>query len=378
MPWREASAMSMRREFVGLASQEGANMRELCRRFGISPATGYKWVERYGTEGVAGLADRSRRPNASPARTTPEVEARIVALRDAHPTWGGRTLRRRLEDLGWADVPSASTITAVLRRHGRLDPAAAAAHTAWTRFEHPAPNDLWQMDFKGHFALGTGRCHPLTVLDDHARFSLAVAACGDERGETVRAHLTVVFRRYGLPTRLLTDNGAPWGSLAGEGFTALTVWLLRLGIAVSHGRPFHPQTQGKEERFHRTLKAEAITGRAFPDLAAAQAEFDRFRARYNLERPHQALDLATPATRYTPSPRPFPATLPPLEYGPDDLVRIVQDQGIISVQGRPYRVGKAFRGYPIALRPTVDAAVWELYLGPHPIGLLDLDVPADR
>jgi len=227
-------------------------------------------------------------------------------------------------------------------------------------------------------ALGTGRCHPLTVLDDHSRFSLAVAACGDERGETVRAHLTVVFRRYGLPTRLLTDNGAPWGSLAGEGFTALTVWLLRLGIAVSHGRPFHPQTQGKEERFHRTLKAEAITGRAFPDLAAAQAEFDRFRARYNLERPHQALDLATPATRYTPSPRPFPATLPPLEYGPDDLVRIVQDQGIISVQGRPYRVGKAFRGYPIALRPTQDAAIWDLFFGYHPIGRLDLRVPADH
>lgn len=377
MPWREASAVSLRREFVELASREGANLRALCRRFGISPSTGYKWMERYAAGGPGELGDRSRRPATSPGRTEPDVEARIVALRDEHPAWGGRKLRRRLQDLGWGDVPSASTITAVLRRHGRLDPAAAAAHTAWTRFEHPAPNDLWQMDFKGHFPLAVGRCHPLTVLDDHSRFALAVAACADERGETVQARLTAVFQRYGLPARLLADNGPPWGSVAGAGFTPLTVWLLRLGVAVGHGRPFHPQTQGKDERFHRTLKAEAISGRAFPDLAAAQAEFDRFRDRYNLERPHQALDLATPASRYVPSPRPFPAELPPLEYGPDDLVRVVQDQGIISVRGRPYRVGKAFRGHPIALRPTLDAAVWELYFGPHPIGLLDLQAPAD-
>ncbi len=208
MPWKDASLMSLRLEFVTLAAAEGANVRELCRRYGISPETAYKWVGRYRAGGPDALADRSRRPASSPRRCPDALEAEVLRLRDQHPAWGGRKLRARLVALGH-DAPAASTITAILRRHGRLDPARAAAHTPFTRFEHDVPNRLWQIDFKGHFATAGGRCHPLTALDDHSRFALGLIACGDEQDATVRGHLTALFRRYGLPERVLCDNGPP-------------------------------------------------------------------------------------------------------------------------------------------------------------------------
>jgi transposase InsO family protein len=378
MPWREASTMSLRAEFVALASQEGANIRALCRRYGISAKVGYKRLARYRREGAAGLADRSRRPRRSPGRTPAALEAQIVALRDRHPAWGGRKLRRRLLDLGLERVPSASTITAVLARHGRLDLPHVARHPRWQRFEHAAPNDLWQVDFKGYrpLALGRGRCHPLSVLDDHSRFLLGLAACPDEQEGTVQAQLTALSRRDGLPWRVLTDNGPPWGAAGLGAITALEAWLLRLGVAVCHGRPRHPQTQGKVERFHRTVEAEAGGDWRYPDLAACQAAFDRWRAVYNLERPHEALGLATPASRYRPSPRPFPETLPPVEYGPGEVVRKVQGDGTLSYRNRLYRVGKGLRGQPVALRPTPDEGVLAIYLGRAQVGLLDLRRPA--
>ena len=373
--------MELRVEFVALASQAGANVSELCRRYGISRKTGYKWLKRGGAGGEEALADRSRRPCQSPHRTSAEVEARVVELRDAHPAWGGRKLRARLHALGVAAVPSASTITAILRRHQRLEPAETAKHTPYRRFEHAAPNELWQVDFKGHLPLArsAGRCHPLTLLDDHSRFNLLLAACPDEQSPTVQAHLTTVFRRYGLPRRLLMDNGSPWGSDADHPWTPLTVWLLQLGISVTHGRPYHPQTQGKEERFHRTLLAEAIGGRRFADLAEAQRHFDAFRLVYNHERPHEALGLAVPASRFQPSRVPFPETLPPVEYGPDDQVRLVQQQGLFTFRGHTLRVAAAFRGLPIALRPTAEDGRWLIVFRHQRLAQVDLrDVGARR
>ena len=209
MPWEEVSVMSQRSEFVELSQREGVQVRELCRRFGISPTTGYKWLERRRVGGEAALADLSRRPHSSPRRTGPEIEEMVLKVRDAHPAWGGRKLRAWLSARGHELLPSPSTITAILRRHGRIDPSEGAKHRAWQRFERPEPNQLWQMDFKGHFALTDGRCHPLTVLDDHSRFSLGLEACGDETTQTVRHRLTNIFRRYGLPERMVMDNGAP-------------------------------------------------------------------------------------------------------------------------------------------------------------------------
>jgi len=352
MPWQEVSALSLKYEFVTFAQQEGCNISQLCKSYNISRKTGYKLLNRFNELGAEGLLDLSRRPHHSPLKSPETIETAIVALREKHPAWGGRKLKSRLETLGHKDVPTASTITEILRRKGLLDPEESLKHTAFISFEHPEPNDLWQMDFKGHFATRQGRCHPLTVLDDHSRFSITLKACADEKTGTVQSALINSFRRYGLPRRMTMDNGSPWGNDQFNDLTPLTAWLIRLGIRVSHSRPYHPQTQGKDERFHRTLKAEAITGQEFDDLLHCQRTFDQFRETYNLERPHESLGMKAPVTRYRPSERSYPETLPAIEYGPDDQVRKVQSEGEVTFKGKLFRVSKALRGYPIALRPT--------------------------
>ena len=357
MPWKEQSIMEAREEFCRVACQEESTMRELCRRYGISPTTGYRWLGRYQAEGRAGLADRSRRQ---------------------HPTWGGRKLRARLLALGTSSpVPSASSITRILQRHGLVDPAASAQRRSPLRFCAPYPNDLWQMDFKGHFPLvDRGRCHPLTVLDDASRFDLALRALANEQSDTVKAELIRLFRCYGLPNRILCDNGAPWGNGRGGEVTTLGVWLLQLDVRLVHGRPAHPQTQGKDERFHRTLNEELVAARSFATLGEAQRAFDEWREIYNLERPHEAIDLATPITRYHLSPRCYPEQLPAIEYPPGTLVRRVKSRGEISFHGQVYFVGRALYHYPVALHPTEDAAVYEVHFRHYRVGRIDCREPA--
>jgi transposase InsO family protein len=368
--------MEQRREFVMLFEQPGVNRRELCRRFGISPTIGYELARRYREESDAGLADRSRRPHRSPDRTTPAMERLVLAVRDEHPVWGGRKIQRRLRDLGHGTVPSASTITAVLHRHQRIDEAASLSRERPERFERAAPNELWQMDYKGHFPLASGRCHPLTVIDDHSRYSLGIRACGDETEKTVRTELQAIFRRYGLPDRMLMDNGSPWGSSHGEHrYTRFEVWLLELGVAVSHGRPYHPQTQGKDERFHRTLAAEAIGRRSFVDLAECQRRFDYWRVVYNTQRPHDALALATPIARYRPSRRGFPEALEPFDYGPGAILRRVDDDGWLSFRGRPLKLGRAFIQRQVALRPAQHDGCFDVFFCGHNVAVFDLREP---
>lgn len=370
MPWKVSGMAELRREFVELALSEDSNVSELCGRFGVSRKTAYKWLRRYGAAGVGGLEDRSRRPLSCPARTSAVMEEQIVKLRGAHPAWGGRKLRRRLLDLGVPGVPSPSTITEVLRRQGMLSESESPRD--FQRFERARANELWQMDFKGHFGLAEGgRCHPLTVLDDHSRYSLVLAACGDERGITVQERLQTAFRRYGLPEAMLMDNGSPWGNDRESPWTPLTVWLLRVGVRVLHGRPYHPQTQGKEERFHRTLKAEVLQGRVFRSLDECQARFDEWRVTYNHERPHEALDLRVPGSRYQPSGRAFPEHLPEVEFSPIDAVRRVQRKGWFSFRGRDWGVSKAFAGERVGVRPTTQEGVWEVWFGVQCLGLLD-------
>jgi transposase InsO family protein len=370
MPW--GSALDRREEFMRLLSRPGANRAELCRRFGVSRSNSYKWEKRYLAEGLAGLEERSRRPHGSPWRTPADLEAQVLAVRTAHPAWGGRKIRHVLARQGVA-APSASTITEILRRAGRLDGPGADQARAWVRFEHSEPNALWQMDFKGHFGVGAARCHPLTVLDDHSRYALEIGACGDERTGTVQDRLTAAFRRYGLPLRILADNGAPWGSCgSAQPHTPLSVWLLDLGVAVSHGRPFHPQTQGKDERFHRTLKAEVLDGKAFADLRQAQAAFDAWREVYNTYRPHEAIAMAVPADRYDVSPRPMPEAIEPPHYEPQAKVRKVQDAGYISFKGRQINCPKAFAGRRVALRATPTDGVFDLCYRSHVLAQVDL------
>ena len=353
MPWDTRNLMSLRREFVLLALNEGTNRRELCRRFGISPKTGYKWLARYADDEVASLGDRSRRPLHSPSRTAPELEARVVELRKEHPAWGGRKLSKRLKKLGYRNAPEPSTITSILHRHGLIDTQASIQATPWRRFEHAQPNELWQIDFKGYFPTPGGVCYPLTVIDDHSRFNLVLAACANPNFHSVQPPLTEAFRRYGLPVRINGDNGSPWGSPSKceHGITRLTVWLMRLGIGISHSAPAHPQTNGKDERFHRSLDAEVLKGRSFNDLAQAQRAFDHWRPIYNEQRPHDALALDTPIERYRPSPRAFPEQLPAIEYGPHDVVAVVGWNGRVRFKGRTIKVSNALHKLPIAFRP---------------------------
>ena len=372
MPWQEITVMSQRLEFVVLAGKEGANIARLCRRFGISRKTGYKWLRRFAASGEDGLVDQSRRPRHSPTQTVEAVEDAILQVRAEHPVWGARKIRARLVQLQHEEWPSPSTITAILQRHQCIAAEESEHHRAWQRFEASAPNELWQMDFKGHFALAVGRCYPLTVLDDHSRFALGIRACANQRGETVQEQLTAIFRRYGLPQRILVDNGAPWGGGDGYPFTPLTAWLMRLGVQVSHSRPYHPQTAGKDERFHRTLKAEVIADGVFRDLPDSQVHFERWRYIYNFQRPHDALQLAVPASRYQPSARDFPAVLPPIVYGPGDIVRKVQNGGDVSFEGRLLHVSRAFVGHPVALRPTVHDGVFDVFFCQQQIAQIDL------
>lgn len=377
MPWNEMSSIDLRHEFVTLAGNEEANIRLLCQRFGISAKTAYKWLGRFAQGGVEALADRSRRPHSSPHRTESDLEQAVLALRDKHPAWGGRKLSRRLMDLGMEEVPAPSTVTEILRRHERLGaPNGEGRQRRYHRFEHEAPNQLWQIDFKSPIQTPRGVCHTLTVLDDHSRYNLVLHACRKPGTPEVQPALIDAFRRYGLPIRINGDNGPPWGSPREHthGISKLTVWLIRLGIRISHSRPYHPQTNGKDERFHRSLDREVLDIQGFADRAQLQIALDRWRRCYNHERPHESLAMAVPASRYKPSLRAYPERLPAIEYGPDDTVVRVKWDGKFQAFGRNGKVSNALMGFDIALRPASQNAegVYDLFFCHQRIGKLDL------
>lgn len=368
--------MSQRHEFVLLAQQAGANIRRLCRRFNISATTAYRWITRFEEGGAAALADRSRRPRRSPKRSPDGVVAKVLAMHEAHPTWGGRKIRDRLL-LEASSAPAASTCTAILKRHGLL-PSKGSSAGPWQRFTRDWPNELWQIDHKGDFATQSGqRCQPLTVTDDHSRFNVALGAHADRTGPTVQAELEQAFQLYGLPAALLCDNGPPWGCADPVcPYTKLTVWLLRLGVRVLHGRPYHPETQGKAERFHRTLNLELISQHTWRDVQQCGERFARYRQIYNCERPHDELGGVPPITRYRPSPRAMPEQLPPLEYAADCEVRVLRAQGHLMLGGQTWYVGTAFAGLPIGLRPCPDHdGRWDVLFAHHTLGRIDLTTP---
>jgi transposase InsO family protein len=374
MPWKEISTVSLRYQFVQQALQENLNMSELCREFEISRKTGYKWLQRYREEGKHGLKDRSRRPHTSPNQTPHEVEQRVLRARDEHPAWGGRKIHRWLKAQKEGVVPPPSTITEILRRNGRIDPEESRKRGPWKRFKAERPNQMWQMDFKGHFPMKDGeRCHPLTLLDDHSRYCIGLQACGNERRETVKNKLTGIFRRYGLPQQLLVDNGPPWGTTYHPGrLSHLGVWLIRLGIRLIHTRTYHPQTIGKEERFHRTLGEEVLRYQSIQNLEHAQRCFDPWRQVYNHERPHEAIGMEAPATRYEKSTQLFPETLPPIMYDQGEMVRKVDMAGRISFKNQPFRVGKALYGHPVADRPIDVDGRFDVFFCAHKVRTIEV------
>jgi transposase InsO family protein len=347
-----------REELCRLSLSAGANRRQLCRRFNVSPMTLYKWLGRYRTEGAAGLADHSRRPHRSPLQTGAEMEAAVLAIRHENPVWGGRKIAASLRRQGVASPPSPSTITEILRRHG--EPMVAAGRKVWKRFEHAAPNAMWQMDFKGDVPFGGGRLHPLTVVDDHSRYAVILQAADNQRRATVQRAVQAAFERYGLPEVILTDNGPPWGDTGERQLTKFGVWLIEHGVAPWHSPPRHPQSHGKNERFNRTLDLELLQRTSFEGLRDAQQAFDAWRHRYNHHRPHDALNLAVPAERYQPSPRAFRQEVEPFDYAAGDIVRSVDVNGRCSFEHRRIKASKALIGKRIALRPTDCDGLYDL------------------
>lgn len=368
--------MSSRLEFVSLATVQGANIRALCRSFGISPQTAYKLLARFKAHGITGLQEQSRRPHSSPRRSSAKLESRVIELHDKYPCWGARKLTALLP-ADWIK-PHPNTVAAILRRHGRqVLPLSDVQATAPKRFEHEAPNQLWQMDFKGHFPLTdprAGRCYPLTVLDDHSRFAVCLKACPGETGDLVRGALIEAFKIYGIPERITCDNGNPWGTPRQNGITKIEAWLMRIGIQVSHSRPMHPQTQGKDERFHRTLKRELLDRNGFSSLQACQKALDRWRDQYNLIRPHQALDQKPPVSRYIVSARPYPDRLPEVEYDTGDNVRKVRGNGYINFAGRQLFVGEGLVGESVAVRPSDTDGLFHVMFCNRKVSQLDFRI----
>lgn len=351
MPWKEATIMSQKEAFVIKALKKENSFKELCHEFQISRETGYKLLRRYEAEGVNGLNPRSRAPHQRPFKTSRPLEEHILTVRTQHPTWGARKIYMHLLNKGLSDLPARSTISDILKRNGYISEEESLKRQALGQFEREKPNELWQMDFKGKFHLATKEwCFPLTILDDHSRFSLCIKASPNEQCLTVKSRLTEVFEHYGLPKQFNVDNGSPWGNSKLLQHTQFTVWLMRLGIRVTHSRPRHPQTNGKLERFHRTFKEDVLQKSLITDFKHAQFLFDEWRDIYNYERPHQAINMQVPANRYKPSERPMPVALNPIEYSDDALVRKVRGNGRISYKGNEYLAGEAFVGHDVELK----------------------------
>jgi len=353
MPWLETDVRDQRIQFVMTVRRGVVTVAEACRAFGISRKTGYKWLTRERVAGsVAALTDRSRRPHDSPRRTNAMVTQRVGALRQ-HFGWGGAKLAVLLAAEGIALAPR--TIDRIIQREGWTRPDVAPA-PALQRFTRPAPNDLWQMDAKGAYPLADGgRCHTLSILDDHSRFVVGLTALPALETGRVQAALIRSFECYGVPTAMLMDHGTPWWSTQGAaGLTRLGVFLLKQGIQLLFGAVRHPQTQGKVERFHRTLAAHLRWTGVPTTLTAFARALAVFCEEYNQIRPHAALGLEPPAAHFQPSRRPFRRRPRPWTYPTGLAIRRVQRTGIIRVAGAPYFISEALQGEEVACVPLAQ------------------------
>ena len=372
MPWKATCPMDEKLRFIVACSDGNEPLAELCRRFGISRKTGYKWLERYKEAGPEGLVERAPRATVAPHRVPDVLVAEILAQRKERPKWGPRKLRARLMELApdkpW---PAASTIGDVLKRHGLIHPRKRRVRAPLVVGSPLQPgkvaNDLWCTDFKGHFGLGDGtRCHPLTISDDCSRFVLWCEGLVRTHCEPVKREFERVFREFGLPWRMRSDNGPPFASVGPGGLTALSVWWILLGILPERIEPGEPQQNGRHERMHRSLKLEVEVRSSLPEQ---QVVLDRFRRDFNEVRPHEALGQTPPARHYSPSPRPFPSELVMPEYV-DCNVRWAGTAGHDSFFGKPISAGKCLAGKPVGLR-QVGESTWEAFFGPVSLGTVD-------
>ena len=372
MAWEERTVEQMREEFVRRVLAQEQSKAALCREYGISRPTGDKWIERY-QQGET-MSDRSRAPKSVPGKVSTEIETEIVQLRKHYPAIGAVKLRRMMEDAGHTDLPCARTFNNIFRRHDLIGQEESSAATPILRFEKTAPNEMWQADFKGNFRMSDGyRCHPLNILDDCSRFNLCIEALTSETFDAVKPVMERLFREYGLPFSFLCDNGNPWGTAQSLGYSRFEVWLMELGILTLHGRPRHPQTQGKEERFNRSFTRECLKGKTFLDKVHAQSCFNEYRAFYNEVRPHFALGLDVPVKHYKPSSKMMPEKIEQWEYGSEYRLYKVKETGFFNYKGQGFFLSEAFSGKTIAVRESHLPGQITLMFRNFKIGRIDLD-----
>jgi transposase InsO family protein len=371
MPWKDVCPMDDRRQFVRDARHYTGSWTELCARYDISRKTGYKWLARAEAGGLDPLAEQSRRPETCPHATPPALVAALLEARQRHPHWGPRKLlallRRRDPHAAW---PARSTAADLLRRAGLTAPRPRRrrpGHPGRPHTPMTAPNEIWTADFKGQFRTGDGvYCYPLTVADGYSRYLLGCQGLAGPTHARTKSVFERLFREYGLPQLIRTDNGVPFATCALGRLSALSVWWIRLGVYPELIEPASPQQNGRHERMHRTLKRETTRPPA-GSARAQQRRFNTFRAEFNQERPHEALGDATPASSYQPSPRPYPARLPPLAYPAHYEVRLVSRNGGIRWHAQWVNVSHVLATQYVGL-DEVDDGEWDLYVGPLKLG----------
>lgn len=348
MPWENRTVKEQRIEFVE-AAQQSSNFSAVCREFGITRATGYKWLRRYETGEE--LIDRSRRPRNSPKQISEEIEAQILAIRKENPGWGAKTIRSVMERSGCTELPCAKTVNNVLNRHNCISEEESAKHKPFTRFEKDTCNDMWQTDFKGEFRMENQQyCYPLTILDDHSRFSIAIVPRLSTENVVIPAFKRA-FSEFGLPKAVLSDNGAQFAGFR-RGYTQFEKWLMTLDVLPVHGRIKHPQTQGKIERFHRSMKCELLTHVRIENIDDADRKFSQWRQKYNFQRPHEALGMRCPGEIYTPSLRPLPDKITSFSYGGEFHVIKVNSWGYVRFDRWQVYLSETMIGEYVEFRPN--------------------------
>lgn len=373
MPWSQTSPMDQRMQFIADYLRQTLDVTELCRLYGVSRKTGYKWIGRYLECGPEGLEEHSRKPGSHPNQTSGEVVQALLQARNRHPTWGAKKLLaivgKRHPD--WS-LPGRSTVCEILSRHGLVPKQRrrrVIGHPGKPTSQILAPNDLWCADFKGQFKTGDGHyCYPLTVTDGYSRYLLGCQGLTSTKVAEAKPVFARLFKEFGLPLRIRTDNGVPFATTTLARLSSLSAWWVRLGVLPEFIEPGKPQQNGRHERMHRTLKAETTRPPA-ATRRAQQRKFNRFREEFNEQRPHEALDMATPASLYVPSRREMPERLPPLEYPDRFEVRYVSYNGGIRWNKGWVNVSITCAGEYVGLE-EIDDGVWNVYFGPLKLGRL--------
>lgn len=348
MPWESKTVEEIREEFVE-AAENCKNLSSLCREFGISRPTAYKWLQRAKTG--ESLSDKCKAPKNISHKTNDELENIILSVRDDNPGWGGKTIRQVLLDQGYENLPCSKTFSNILKRNLRISPEESLKHIPFKRFEKDECNQMWQTDFKGEFLTADGKyCYPLTIIDDHSRFSIKISPHIDTINVVLPAFVRA-FDEFGVPDSILSDNGAQFAGFRG-GYTKFEKWLMDHDVLPIHCRLKHPQTQGKIERFHRTMKSELLNHKSFSNITEANKYLQEWRTKYNNIRPHEALGMKRPADVYVPSNKEYIDTVVPYEYGGEYRIIKVNSWGYVRFDNRQVYLSETMIGEYIEFRPN--------------------------